>query len=100
MRTCICRSRAADRKRSREADFPDTVGYRSKWRNVFDQVLRLYQAGYRFDGLTLVEDDASKVPILQRLTLTPTNPKFVGEVAENFAVEILGCPEPRRDARR
>ena len=85
---------AEDRPRCRDAGIPDDVGYRSKWRIAFDQLLRLHEAGHRFDWLTFDEGYGSKVPFLQLLTLA--HQKYIGEVPVNFAVETRGVDGSRR----
>lgn len=75
---------AADRPRCEDAGIPDTVGYRPKWKIAFDQLIRLYEAGHRFDWLTFDEYYGSKVPFLD--ALTTLGQKFVAEVPVNFAV--------------
>ena len=75
---------AADRQRCRAAGIPDSVIYRPKWQIAFDQLVRLADAGHRFDWLTFDEYYGSKVPFLDLLTVF--GQKFVGEVPVNFAV--------------
>jgi SRSO17 transposase len=75
---------AAERERCRNAGIPDTVVYRPKWKIAFDQLVRLAEAGQRFDWLTFDEYYGSKVPFLNVLTVL--RQKFVGEVPVNFAV--------------
>ena len=75
---------AADRERCRAAGITDTVVYRPKWQIAFQQLVRLGEAGHRFDWLTFDEYYGSKVPFLNVLTVL--GQKFVGEVPVNFAV--------------
>jgi SRSO17 transposase len=83
-----------DRERCRDADIPDDVVYRPKWRIAFDQLQRLHEAGQRFDWLTFDEYYGSKVPFLKLLSVV--GQRFVGEVPVNFAVKLRGSLQSRR----
>jgi SRSO17 transposase len=88
------RSWADDRPRCRDADIPDTVGCRSKWQLAFDQYIRLYDSGVRFDWLVFDEGYGSKVPFLW--VLGQLSQKFVGEVPVNFTVRSSATGNPCR----
>jgi SRSO17 transposase len=75
---------AADRQRCRDADIPDSVGYRSKWQLALDQYIRLHESGIHFDWMVFDEYYGSKVPFLWTLGLLEQ--KFVAEVPVNFTV--------------
>jgi SRSO17 transposase len=74
----------ADRQRCRDADIPDTLQCRAKWRLALDQYIRLHDRGVHFDWLVFDEGYGSKVPFLW--VLGRLGQKFVGEVPVNFTV--------------
>jgi SRSO17 transposase len=73
-----------DRERCREANIPDDVRYRPKWRIALDQLVRLSDQGMSFDWLTFDEGYGAAVPFLQILGLV--GQRFVAEVPVNFTV--------------
>lgn len=77
-----------DRPRCKDAGIPDEVGYQPKWRIALDQLLRLDQAGVKFDWLTFDEGYGSKVPFLTLLSVA--GQKFVAEVPVSFSVHVAG----------
>jgi len=89
------KSWAEDRDRCRAAGIPDDVGHRTKWRIAFDQLLRLHDAGHRFDWLTFDEGYGAALPFLK--LLMAMGQKFVAEVPVNFWVRTRRGPR-RADA--
>ncbi len=51
-----------DRERCRQANIPDDVRYRPKWRIALDQLCRLRDNGMSFDWLTFDEGYGAAVP--------------------------------------
>lgn len=78
------RSWDEDRERCREANIPDDVRYRPKWRIALDQLCRLSGNGMSFDWLTFDEGYGAAVPFLRILGLA--GQRFVAEVPVNFTV--------------
>src|ERR1700679_3692668 len=89
------KSWAEDRVRCRAAGIPDAVGHRPKWRIAFEQLMRLHDAGQRFDWLTFDEDYGGKTPFLR--LLMAVGQKFVAEIPRNFWVYTRRGPQ-RADA--
>lgn len=85
---------ADDRSRCRNADIPDTLLYRAKWKLALDQYIRLHDRGVRFDWLVFDEGYGSKVPFLW--VLGGLGQKFVGEVPVNFMVRSTASSDPGR----
>lgn len=87
-----------DRERCREANIPDDVRYRPKWRIALEQLCRLSDNGMSFDWLTFDEGYGAAVPFLQLLGLV--GQRFVAEVPVNFMVRnrIAGAAK-RADQR-
>jgi SRSO17 transposase len=85
---------ADDRPRCRNADIPDTLLYRAKWKLALDQYIRLHDRGVRFDWLVFDEGYGSKVPFLW--VLGGLGQKFVGEVPVNFMVRSTASSDPGR----
>ncbi len=83
-----------DRPRCRAAGIPDTMRYRAKWKLVFDQLLRLAEAGLTCAWLTFDEGYGAKVPFLH--LLSQLNQPFVAEVPTTFSVRT----EPKGKAQR
>ncbi|MBY0228373.1 MAG: transposase [Gemmataceae bacterium] len=73
----------ADRERCREADVPDGMGHRAKWRIAFGQVLNARLAGFALDWLTFDEGYGSKPGFLDGLGLLGLS--YVGEVPRSFS---------------
>jgi len=83
-----------DRDRCEAVGIPDEMHYQPKWQIAFDQLLRLYANGIKFDWLTFDEGYGSKVPLLTLLTLA--GQRFVAEVPVNFTVRRPGSEAPVR----
>jgi SRSO17 transposase len=96
----------ADRPRCQEADIPDELRYRPKWRIGLELIARAEVNGWQFDWLTFDEGYGGKVPFLTVLSLA--GQKFVAEVPVSFPVHTEGASGWRRadavltaeDARR
>ena len=73
----------ADRKRCREADIPDDLRYRPKWRIGLELLARAEANGWRFDWLTFDEGYGGKPDFLSVLDLA--DQQYVGEVPRNFS---------------
>lgn len=73
----------ADRPRCREADIPDTVRYRPKWRIGLDLLARARNTGWAFDWLTFDEGYGGKPDFLRRLDRMGV--RYVGEVPKSFS---------------
>jgi len=73
----------ADRDRCREADIPDDVWYRPKWRIGLKLLDRAGANGWRFDWLTFDEAYGGKPDFLRRLDLSGV--RYVGEVPTTFS---------------
>lgn len=74
---------ADDRDRCREADIPDEMGYRPKWRIALRQIVEARLAGLEMDWLTFDEGYGSKPGFLDGLDLLGRS--YVGEVPCSFA---------------
>jgi SRSO17 transposase len=74
---------ALDRERCREADVPDDVTYRAKWRIAFAQILNARLAGFALDWVTFDEGYGSKPGFLDGLDLLKLS--YVGEVPRSFS---------------
>jgi SRSO17 transposase len=72
-----------DRERCRQADIPDDVRYRPKWRIGLELVARAEENGWRFDWLTFDEGYGGKPGFLTVLDLA--DQPYVGEVPKTFA---------------
>jgi SRSO17 transposase len=92
------RSWDEDRQRCRQANIPDDLRYRPKWRIALDQLCRLSDNGMSFDWLTFDEGYGAAVPFLNILGLV--GQRFVAEVPVNFTVRnrIAGAAK-RADQR-
>jgi SRSO17 transposase len=73
----------ADRERCRQADIPDEVRYRPKWRIGLELLDRAGRNGWRFDWLTFDEGYGSKPGFLEALDLQGAC--YVGEVPKTFS---------------
>jgi SRSO17 transposase len=73
----------ADRGRCREADIPDGLRYRPKWRIGLELVARAETNGWQFDWLTFDEGYGGKPEFLRKLDLAGV--QYVGEVPTNFS---------------
>jgi len=73
----------ADRERRREADIPDDVRYRPKWRIGLELLARAEGNGWRFDWLTFDEGYGGKPEFLQVLDVAGRT--YVGEVPRTFS---------------
>ncbi len=72
-----------DRERCREADIPDEVVYRAKWRIALEQLDRATANGVALDWLTFDEYYGSKPAFLENLDARP-GLYYVGEIPRNF----------------
>lgn len=73
----------ADRDRCRDADIPDSVGYRPKWRIGLELLARAEVNGWSFDWLSFDEGYGGKPAFLRKLD--GAGVRFVGEVPSNFS---------------
>jgi SRSO17 transposase len=73
---------ADDRDRCREADIPDEMGHRPKWRIALRQVVEAALAGLEMDWLTFDEGYGGKPGFLDGLDLLGLS--YVGEVPCSF----------------
>src|SRR5262245_4069873 len=73
----------ADRDRCREADIPDDLGYRPKWRLGLELLARAELNGWQFDWLTFDEGYGGKPDFLRQLDLAGI--QYVGEVPTTFS---------------
>jgi SRSO17 transposase len=73
----------ADRARCRQADIPDEVRYRPKWRIGLELLTRAARNGWRFDWLTFDEGYGGKPEFLEELD--GAGQCYVGEVPKNFS---------------
>jgi SRSO17 transposase len=73
----------ADRDRCREADIPDELRYRSKWKIGIELLARAERNGWHFDWLTFDEGYGGKPKFLRVLDLA--GQIYVGEVPTTFA---------------
>jgi SRSO17 transposase len=73
----------ADRKRCREADIPDGMRYRPKWRIGLELLAKAQGNGWQFDWLTFDEGYGGKPDFLTVLDLA--DQQYVGEVPKNFS---------------
>jgi SRSO17 transposase len=74
---------ANDRARCREADIPDEMGHRPKWRIALGQILDARLAGLELDWLTFDEGYGGKPGFLDGLDLLGLS--YSGEVPCNFS---------------
>jgi SRSO17 transposase len=100
----------ADRKRCREADIPDDLRYRPKWRIGLELLARAETNGWQFDWLTFDEGYGGKPDFLRGLDLAGV--QYVGEVPTTFscrpgrsrtavgAAAVFSWPGVRRRAAR
>ena len=100
----------ADRPRCQEADIPDNLRYRPKWRIGLELIARAEVNGWQFDWLTFDEGYGGKPDFLRRLDLAGV--QYVGEVPTNFscrpgrsrnalsAAAVFSQPGVRRRAAR
>ncbi len=72
-----------DRDRCDEADIPDDVVYRAKWRIALEQLQRAEGNGLKLDWLTFDEYYGSKPGFLETLDERP-DMYYVGEIPRNF----------------
>jgi SRSO17 transposase len=72
-----------DRRRCREADIPDDVVYRAKWRIALEQLNRAAANGLKLDWVTFDEYYGGKPGFLAALDERP-GMYYVGEVPRNF----------------
>jgi SRSO17 transposase len=73
----------ADRDRCREADIPDELRYRPKWRIGLELLARAEVNGWQFDWLTFDEGYGGKPDFLRGLDLAGV--QYVGEVPKTFS---------------
>jgi SRSO17 transposase len=73
----------ADRERCRQADIPDEVHYRPKWRIGLELLARAERNCWRFDWLTFDEGYGGKPGFLEELDRAGQS--YVGEVPKNFS---------------
>jgi SRSO17 transposase len=73
----------ADRQRCRQADIPDGLRYRPKWRIGLELVARAEVNGWQFDWLTFDEGYGGKPGFLRGLDLAGV--QYVGEVPTTFS---------------
>lgn len=73
----------ADRERCRQADIPDDLWYRPKWRIGLELLARAQTHGWPFDWLTFDEAYGGKPNFLRRLDLMGV--RYVGEVPKTFS---------------
>lgn len=73
----------ADRDRCREADIPDDLRYRPKWRIGLELLARAETHGWQFDWLTFDEGYGGKPEFLRGLDLAGV--QYVGEVPKTFS---------------
>jgi SRSO17 transposase len=71
-----------DRERCRQAQIPDDVVYRPKWRIALEQVARALGNGLRFDWLTFDEYYGGKPAFLEDLDAQGLC--YIGEIPRNF----------------
>lgn len=82
-----------DRERCREADIPEDVVYRPKWKIALEQVDRACAHGVVFDWMTFDEGYGSKPGFLQGLEQRGL--LFVGEVPRSFRC-LTTIPQGKR----
>jgi SRSO17 transposase len=73
----------ADRNRCREADMPDDLRYRPKWRIGLELLARAETNGWQFDWLTFDEGYGGKPDFLRGLDVAGV--LYVGEVPKTFS---------------
>jgi SRSO17 transposase len=73
----------ADRERCRQADIPDDLRYRPKWRIGLKLVARAETNGWQFDWLTFDEGYGGKPDFLRKLD--GAGVQYVGEVPTTFS---------------
>jgi SRSO17 transposase len=83
----------ADRPRCREADIPDAVRYRPKWRIGLELPARARDHGWTFDGLTFDEGYGGKPDFLG--PLDTAGQTSVGEVPKSFSCRLGRGPTAR-----
>jgi SRSO17 transposase len=100
----------ADRARCQQADIPDDLRYRSKWRIGLELVARAESNGWQFDWLTFDEWYGGKPGFVRGLDLAGV--QYVGEVPTTFlcrpgrsrtalgAATVFSRPGVRRRAAR
>jgi SRSO17 transposase len=100
----------ADRPRCAQADIPDDVVYRPKWRIALELLGRADANGHRFDWITFDEGYGCRPEFLA--ALDETGQRYVGEVPSNFTVrlgrsatavaarDVFARPEVRRRSSR
>lgn len=76
----------ANRDRCAEADIPDEVVYRAKWRIALELLGRADANGYHFDWVTFDEGYGCRPGFLA--ALDETGQRYVGEVPANFVVRL------------
>lgn len=86
-----------DRDRCREADVPDDVVYRAKWRIALEQLGRAEANGVKLDWLTFDEYYGSKPGFLEALDQRP-GMYYVGEIPRNFRC-LAVRPRGKRPAK-
>ena len=94
----------ADRDRCRDADIPEELGYRPKWRIAEELLNRGAANGWRFDWLTFDEGYGGKPDFLRRLDRM--GDQYVGEVPTTFSCRpgrqenVVGTSPTYRSPRR
>jgi SRSO17 transposase len=73
----------ADRERCRQADIPDSLRYRPKWRIGQELLARAEENGWQFDWLTFDEGYGGKPAFLRKLD--GAGFQYVGEVPTTFS---------------
>ncbi len=86
----------ADRPRCREADIPDRLRYRPKWRIGLELLARAEVNGWHFDWLTFDEGYGGKPAFLRKLD--GAGVQYVGEVPRNFSCRPGRCRTARSAA--
>jgi SRSO17 transposase len=76
----------ADRPRCRQADIPDEVHYRPKWRIGLELHARARDNGWAFDWLTFDEGYGGKPDFLKQLDAAGQT--YVGEVPKSFSCRL------------
>jgi SRSO17 transposase len=76
----------ADRERCADADIPDGVVYRAKWRIALELLDRAEGNGHHFDWVVFDEGYGCRPGFLT--ALGETERRYVGEVPANFAVRL------------
>ena len=73
----------ADRQRCQDADIPEEIRYRSKWKIGLELLTRATDNGWRFDWLTFDEGYGGKPGFLTKLDAARQT--YVGEIPKNFS---------------